>query len=202
MTVPVEDFVQQLINEAISRRSASGKSTRGRKQPLFLNCEVIVDNAIMPSCSLREKTRCSSNHHTHNEEELPLVPFPSRRSSTESSSSSRTPRRSSEDRTSWVVDDPRDAISSPQIMTSPWNAYSSLECFVDRSPQSVMIPLPGSANMFPPISPRSARWTSSSTPPRTFLKTKSGLKRLENDCPLACPQRSMLLSPGAETSPS
>ena len=202
MTVPVEDFVQQLINEANSRRSASSKSRRARKQPLFLNCEVIVDNAIMPSCSLREKTRCSSNHTegrssraTYND--LPIVPFPSRFSTTESSSSSsRTSRRSREKR-----NDHGDTISSPRIITSPWNTYSSLECFVDRSPHSVLIPPPRSANIFPPISPRSARWTSSSTPPRTFLKTKSGLKRLESDHPLACPQR-LLVSPGGETSSS
>jgi hypothetical protein len=201
MTVPIDEFVEQLINEAISSRRA-----RGRKQPLVsMRCEVVVDNAIMPSCSLREKTRGSSNPT----EDQP-VRYPTSRSSTGSSSSSsssssrtRSPRYHCNEGRTMSFDDQRDSLSSPRIIASHWKEYySSLDCFVDRSPQSVLLtPTGGNANMFPPISPRSARWTSSSTPPRTLLKSKGGIKRLDSDSPLTCPQR-MLMSPGGETLPS
>lgn len=204
MTVPaVEDFVEELINDAISKRRANTKH-RGRKQPLFITCEIVVDNAIMPSCSLRKMTR-SSNQVTAAggsilmrdiDNDHPVV-LPSR-PSTESSTSHK--KQKDDGRTTGRLSDHRDAVSSPRTITSPWDEYSSLSCPVDRSPQSVLTP-PGSANIFPPVSPRSARWTSTATPPRTFLKTKSGLKRLDSDSPLACPQR-MLLSPGGESSSS
>ena len=213
-TLPVEEFVQQLIHEAIFKTRASSSKSRGRKQPVFITCEVVVDNAIMPSCSLREKTRsCPSNQERTTvvgscsflRRDIPNdgpVALPSRSTTTEtsllSSSSSSLPLFNHEK--SSALEDDRDNMSSPEITTSPWNQYSSLNCFVDRSPQSVLSP-PGGANTYPPISPRSARWTSSGfTPPRTFLKTKSGLKRLDIDSPLACPQRTMLLSPGGESS--
>lgn len=189
MTGQVNSFVDHLIQQTLRRKRQT------EHQKVSINFNLVVDNAIMPSQTLRillrkesqRRPHCFDEHYNHDDE--PAV-LPSQSSPSVHFSNFH-------------------GISSPQIYNSvtrmdllhvPWNRNDELtpSPTSSRSPRSVLVS-PSQIDMGPQISPRSARWTSSFTPPQTLLKSKTGLKRLDSDAALTCPQR-LLLSPGGDHS--
>ncbi len=192
MAVQLQLFLDKLIEEAIFRK----KMTDHQKRSFC--CSIEVDNATMPCRSLRKmvhKQYEKSGHHSSSKrcqnDEAAIIP---RRSTTSGS-----PCRDSTHSNGISSLPISSSIRGIDLIPLPWNDANIFGA--NRSPRSVLNPPSQIESTFPTISPRSARWTSTFTPPQTLLKTKTGLKRLDSDSALACPQR-FLLSPGDGNSSS
>lgn len=206
MTVLVESFLDQLIQERFASASPGGS----------VKCTLVTDNAALPSRAilklhrkhLFEVQRCrrprpaylrsASTNSAFEESSLP-------------SSRNRNPLFPGPHQNLYHPHYEEDELESKSMngrrQLPPLNPSSTRRPdLLVASPTSVVSP-PGSTSnnvkrgilLSVPVSPRSARWITSSSPP--ILKTKSGMRRLESDSALTCPKR-LLLSPAGGSSSS
>jgi hypothetical protein len=221
MTILIGSFIEQLLLSAAatSNDSCCPSITNGGA---MATCQIVSDNAIMPTRSLRKLQHKAQNRTAVNR--------PSSRPGFHRSYSLNYCSRdeSGEDDVIAAVRAPRKSTSSinlkpkmrgypPRSASSSFSRLSSKKRTEDDdtlSPTSVLEPsLFKIDDSLPPASPRSARWTATGrTPLQTLMKLSSSpssvidgmglLRRLESDSALICPKRSLLISPVSKSSSS